>query len=159
MTYLTQEERKAPYIDCYDHYQFATVADLSEPIVITRRIGACLPVPSVLAKETAMFWHRWQMDVLPRLNGWSGFGSVKIQIQQKALKIAPNNRGFAYGEFIDNRLSCCSIQESSSVAPALWLGVSPDRMHLSQEQVALLLPLLQHFAATGELPESNNKSA
>lgn len=27
----------------------------------------------------------------------------------------------------------------------------PTRMHLTQEQVAALLPILQHFAATGEL--------
>ncbi len=29
-----------------------------------------------------------------------------------------------------------------------------SRMHLSQEQVRELLPLLQHFAETGEIPES-----
>ena len=29
-----------------------------------------------------------------------------------------------------------------------------DRMHLNQEQVAALLPLLQHFAETGELPDT-----
>lgn len=28
----------------------------------------------------------------------------------------------------------------------------PDRMHLNQEQVKALLPALQHFAETGELP-------
>ena len=29
----------------------------------------------------------------------------------------------------------------------------PDRMHLTQKQVKALLPALQHFAKTGELPE------
>ncbi len=28
----------------------------------------------------------------------------------------------------------------------------PDRMHLTQKQVKMLLPALQHFAKTGELP-------
>ena len=29
----------------------------------------------------------------------------------------------------------------------------PDRMHLTQKMVKMLLPALQHFAETGELPE------
>ena len=29
----------------------------------------------------------------------------------------------------------------------------PDRMHLTQDMVKMLLPVLQHFAETGELPE------
>ncbi len=31
--------------------------------------------------------------------------------------------------------------------------VANNRMHLTQEQVIELLPILQHFAETGELPE------
>jgi hypothetical protein len=29
----------------------------------------------------------------------------------------------------------------------------PDRMHLTQNMVKMLLPVLEHFAKTGELPE------
>ena len=38
---------------------------------------------------------------------------------------------------------------------AIWLGIdreeSGGRMHLTREQVAALLPHLQHFVETGEL--------
>lgn len=34
----------------------------------------------------------------------------------------------------------------------------PDRMHLTQEMVKMLLPALQHFAKTGELPEPENET-
>lgn len=76
------------------------------------------------------------------------------------------NRGFAIGEFKDFYGFECSIQESSMVADetsgaAIWFGRDTNdsdserprpRMHLTQSQVAALLPALQHFAATGDLP-------
>lgn len=85
-------------------------------------------------------------------------------------------RGFGKGEFKDYYDAECSIQESSLASrAAIWFGVSdakpkimvpgegwkdvplPDgayvgsRMHLTQEQVRELLPILQRFAETGEL--------
>lgn len=81
-------------------------------------------------------------------------------------------RGFTGYTFRDRYNAECSIQESSSAfVPSIWLGRNegrlpgdgppwPDqlrhvlaRMHLTQAHVASLLPLLQHFVATGELPE------
>jgi hypothetical protein len=79
------------------------------------------------------------------------------------------NRNFVLIEFRDDYGDYCSLQESSAVDPHIWLGMDKDssgepvgktvdghklgaRMHLSQEQVAALIPLLQHFVETGELP-------
>ena len=65
----------------------------------------------------------------------------------------------------------CSIQESSSASePKIWLGIDNakittkdgslidsenmttfSRMHLNQEQVKELLPLLENFVKTGNL--------
>ena len=60
----------------------------------------------------------------------------------------------------------CSIQKSSlATEDCIWLGcdhetVDPKgtlcgaRMHLTQSMAADLIPLLQHFVDTGELPQS-----
>lgn len=95
------------------------------------------------------------------------------------MKVARTNRGFARAEFEDRYGQRCSIQESSlATQDAIWLGVDntgphiahPDddtkaryqmrfnaevnvRMHLTREQVAELLPLLQRFVDTGALGE------
>ncbi len=62
-------------------------------------------------------------------------------------------------EFNDRYRNLCSLQNSSLAGEnAVWFGVNePDtagntRMHLTQEMVQNLLPLLLHFAETGELP-------
>lgn len=90
-------------------------------------------------------------------------------------------RGFAIIEFEDRYGEKCSIQKSSlATENAIWFGtndanprvmassIDPDatgwvkyhipddvllstRMHLTQEQVQELLPILTHFAQTGEL--------
>lgn len=74
-------------------------------------------------------------------------------------------RGFTRGEFTDYYQKKASIQKSSLFNPqCIWLGLEwcvtdPDdvpigaRMHLSQEQVRDLLPILRYFALTGQLPE------
>lgn len=75
-------------------------------------------------------------------------------------------RGFTRYDFTDLYGAECSIQKSSlATEDAIWFGVDeppPDtdhaksgcwgRMHLTQDQVAELLPLLQKFVDTGELP-------
>jgi hypothetical protein len=55
-------------------------------------------------------------------------------------------RGFWLGKFRDTYGQPCSIQESSSVEPSVWLGVNHRRMHLSVEQARGLAELLQAFA-------------
>lgn len=81
------------------------------------------------------------------------------------LSTSKTNRGFVLSEFKDRFKSECSIQESSLMCDddeigAIWLGVMVDfnglgctRMHLTVPMVRDLLPLLQHFAETGRLPE------
>ncbi len=89
-------------------------------------------------------------------------------------------RGFGVWEFEDRYGAKCSLQDSSlATEPAIWFGPDsadpkimasktpaggtgwvpfeiPDdvllntRMHLTQEQVKALLPILTHFAETGE---------
>lgn len=97
------------------------------------------------------------------------------------MKIKQTGRGFSIAEFTDRYGVKCSIQESSlATEAAIWLGCNdsnpvhlvpgrgwqpvdmPDeysantRMHLTQEMVAELLPLLAHFVETGELPTGCN---
>jgi len=79
-------------------------------------------------------------------------------------------RGFGLYRFEDKYAQRCSLQESSlATEGAIWFGVDDTgpylngpmgernehinaRMHLTQHQVQALLPLLAHFAETGELP-------
>ena len=88
-------------------------------------------------------------------------------------------RGFSYSEFKDSYGLECSIQKSSSAMDDyIWFGIDKplltifedenmgkyikttmpktfmvdSRMHLNREQVKELLPILQHFVNTGELP-------
>jgi hypothetical protein len=95
----------------------------------------------------------------------------------KPQPVERTERGFAIDHFTDRNGVRCSIQKSSLAdEDCIWLGcVDPDpktfvpgkswqshklppqticntRMHLTVEQVEALLPLLQHFVATGELP-------
>ena len=95
---------------------------------------------------------------------------------------ATTNRGFPYFLFKDRNETLCSIQKSSlAFEQAIWFGVEdpdpksmipygqpgahpwtpyplPDhvhiktRMHLTQEEVREILPILQYFAENGELP-------
>jgi hypothetical protein len=89
------------------------------------------------------------------------------------------NRGFALLKFEDSNGLPCTLQDSSTDTPSIWLGTAdarpqimrkdtpeggtgwtdypiPDevllstRMHLTQEQVQELLPYLQFFAETGQ---------
>jgi hypothetical protein len=99
------------------------------------------------------------------------------------IKLEKTKRGFAIADFVDRNGTKCSIQKSSiATEDALWLGVNdpepqimasqtpqggngwvpyplPEgvhlrtRMHLTQELAEALIPLLQHFVETGELPE------
>lgn len=84
-------------------------------------------------------------------------------------------RGFACFGFTDRNGHGCSVQDSSIATEAcLWLGVDQPyvkvmgpngwadvplppgvsiygRMHLTQEQVRELLPILERFAETGSI--------
>jgi hypothetical protein len=83
------------------------------------------------------------------------------------------SRGFGLIEFRDAYQQLGSVQESSNAMyPAIWLGVSStgpnidgpggqrnesisQRLHMSREQVAELLPVLKCFVETGGLPDGN----
>ena len=84
--------------------------------------------------------------------------SFGIHRSLHAMENQPTHRGFSYYKFQDYYRQPCSIQKSSLMDPeCIWLGreidgVVADRMHLTQDMVRDLLPLLQHFAETGELP-------
>ena len=93
------------------------------------------------------------------------------------IKKGKTQRGFRKFEFVDRYGAECSLQMSSlAEEAAIWLGCNdadpkvlvpgegwqkvempPDyvantRMHLTQKMVKQLLPALQKFAETGELP-------
>lgn len=91
-----------------------------------------------------------------------------------SLKKRKTGRGFGIYEFKDKHGIQCSLQDSSlATESAIWFGVDDvepiimgkqgwenyhipeevvlhNRMHLTQEQVKKLLPILQYFADTGE---------
>jgi len=77
------------------------------------------------------------------------------------MKIKFTQRGFAFAEFEDTNGEKCSVQDSSSAFEAkLWLGQETGthhlgqcsaRMHLTQRQVAELMPILQRFVETGSI--------
>ena len=70
------------------------------------------------------------------------------------MRIRTTERGFRIAEFTDRYGEPCSIQESSLATEwAIWLGTNVDRMHLSQEMAADLIPLLQYFVDNGRLPD------
>lgn len=58
------------------------------------------------------------------------------------------------GEFVDRSGQKCSIQESSMTSEkCIWLGVGlKERMLLNQGLAVALIPFLQAFAYTGQLP-------
>ncbi len=92
--------------------------------------------------------------------------TTEARVTDTANPVALHNtfRDFIFGEFRDANGDACSIQESSVAAePLLWLGMNTGthvegmclaRMHLTQDHVRALLPLLQHFAEHGCLPEN-----
>lgn len=68
------------------------------------------------------------------------------------IDLTPTERGFMRGEFKDRYGKDCSIQQSSiATEDCIWLGVDNERMHLTPQMAADLIPLLQHFVETGEL--------
>jgi hypothetical protein len=94
------------------------------------------------------------------------------------IPITHTQRGFAIGEFTDRYNKKCKIQKSSlATEDCIWLGITEPRltvfedekkgkyletdipknwsvdsiMHLTREQVAELLPILQAFVETGEI--------
>lgn len=77
------------------------------------------------------------------------------------MKLYSNRRGLLIADFVDRYGKHCSIQESSLATECcIWLGVDSDtngapieqgRMHLTQEMVKELLPLLRRFAQEGAL--------
>ena len=69
------------------------------------------------------------------------------------MKLTYTPRGFRIASFKDAYGADCSIQESSLVAPHLWLGVDGNRMHLTPKLASALIPLLDHFSKTGNLPD------
>jgi hypothetical protein len=93
------------------------------------------------------------------------------------MKYSKTGRGFRICRFVDEYQNKCSLQESSLSSAngwCVWLGLEkveitigdqlqpfklpPDafvssRMHLTRDMVAELIPLLQHFVDTGELPD------
>lgn len=84
----------------------------------------------------------------------------------KKLKIEATERGFLCAKFTDRSGQDCSIQEGEGDPKdfyCIWLGVDDDRglasdyangpvrMHLTQNQVEALLPLLKKFVESGRL--------
>jgi hypothetical protein len=77
------------------------------------------------------------------------------------MELAKTQRGFDRLDFVDRYGQPCSLQKSSlATEDAIWIGCDQGlhvdgqclaRMHLTQDMVAQLLPLLHRFVETGEL--------
>lgn len=104
---------------------------------------------------------------MAKYDGWEiGFAAGLKEGRRKMRNMSFKNteRGFSRIDFDDLYGERCSLQKSSlATEDAIWLGQNDPtvhkptgsmscRMHLSQEDVRWLLPILQHFADTGELP-------
>ena len=84
-----------------------------------------------------------------------------MSIHDFTLTVGRTDKGLALAEFLDLYGSHCSVQKSSlSESDTIWLGVMVDmdgrrctRMHLDQDMVEALIPILQRFVATGEIHE------
>lgn len=65
------------------------------------------------------------------------------------------SRGFGFWKFTDRYQHSAVILESSlATEAAIWFGCyEPQRMHLTRDMVKALLPILEYFAQTGDLPE------
>lgn len=99
------------------------------------------------------------------------------------MELETTARGFALLKFEDDNGVACSLQKSSAASEdKIWLGcdeanpkvlvhgkgwqpipmpagyLATTRMHLTREQVAELLPHLQHFVDTGELTPNVNST-
>ena len=109
-----------------------------------------------------------------------------VQNDEETMKFDNNNRGFRFASFTDRTDKQCSIQKSSlAFEDCIWLGIDdanpkifllgvgwrplelPDlpegdaylfdtRMHLTQEQVAELIPVLKHFRRYWRASMSNS---
>ena len=76
-----------------------------------------------------------------------------------ALENVPTNRGFSCFQWKDIYGMACRLQKSSLAdLDAIWLG-GDGAMHLDQEQVAKLLPILQRFVETGSLAMPQTEAA
>lgn len=108
-------------------------------------------------------------------------GITRDLMKKKKIKLTKTQRGFKTGEFTDRYGVVCLIQKSSlATEDCIWLGASDiglkvgtpwkdisekeikskfggqdvianNRMHLTQQMVKDLLPILQKFVKTGEL--------
>lgn len=94
---------------------------------------------------------------------------IEAQLQHlpQEAPVTQTTRGFDRVDFKDFYGRDCSLQESSMAATrGVWLGVEPDqvtrdmrtpddqprsRMHLTQPEVANLLPYLLKFVAVGDI--------
>ncbi len=85
-----------------------------------------------------------------------GYGGIPLAAPEFAL----TERGFGIVRFPDFHDQRCSLQESSLASvDAVWLGVHTERMHLSREQVEMIIGWLQHWLTTGRVEHVTEQSS
>ena len=86
--YLTDEERKQPLEHGCDYVTFKTCLDLSKPIqVIPYGRSKFLPL-DLYSRDVASFICWWTNLVHKDLNGFSGFHSLKFELE--GFNVIPN---------------------------------------------------------------------
>lgn len=105
-------------------------------------------------------WSVEYLDVIglknPPVNRGSDANDKNFEI-----KSGKTERGFGLNKFTDLYGQLCSLQDSSlATTNAIWFGVDTDlngrdctRMHLSDNMVEKLLPILQRFVEKGYVRE------
>lgn len=83
--FYTDAERAEPHTDNCDGFVFNCRTDLSGPIIVTTKYAyGDLNNPMYLTKYTqavAAFVGCWTARILPRLNGFSGFGNLDFKLE------------------------------------------------------------------------------
>ena len=92
----------------------------------------------------------WELVAIVDSVGY--FKREVVEVEEEVDDIETTQRGFSLFKFTDRYDKKCSLQKSSlATEDCIWLGLQYERMHLSQDQVAMLLPMLEQFVKTGDI--------
>ena len=78
--------------------------------------------------------------------------------EQSSMRAFTSDRGMRYYEFADHNGRQCRVHDSSlAESPHIWIGEHDHPMHLSQDAVREIIPLLEHFVEHGRLPDTSRE--
>ena len=81
---LTDEDRKQPFVHGCNHCTFRTNVDLSGGVKVESYAWEEMTI-DMYSQDLAAFMVYWTSQVLKDLNGFSGFGHVKFELDFKLI--------------------------------------------------------------------------